>query len=94
MSLAEKFKTVEPTKSGLPCGVEKLMESLNKSDKETLNSVMFEQVSSNGKRISNSKIYKILIEEGYDIAPSAIAQHRRYQCRCFVGAGVRNKETK
>jgi hypothetical protein len=28
MTLAEKFKSIEPAKTGLPCGVAKLMESM------------------------------------------------------------------
>jgi len=94
MTLAEKFKSIEPAKTGLPCGVAKLMESMNKSDKEVLNSVLFEEISAIGKRISNTKIHQILTEEGYDVAVSSIAQHRRHQCRCFAGVGVRKKESK
>lgn len=89
MSLTEKFKTVTPSQSGLPCGVSKLMDAMSKSDREALNYVLFEQTSAAGKRISNSKIYEILVAEGYNIAPSSIAQHRRKHCRCFVGAVAR-----
>lgn len=94
MALSEKFKNIEPTKTGLPCGVARLMESMNKSDKDVLDSVLFEQISVTGKRISNTKIHQILTEEGYDVAVSSIAQHRRHQCRCFAGIGARKKESK
>lgn len=94
MSLAEKFKSLEPAKPGLPCGVAKMMETMDKSDKESLNSVLFDENEVTNKRVSNTKIYQILTEEGYNIAPSSIAQHRRKQCRCFVGAVARAKESK
>jgi hypothetical protein len=95
MSLAEKFKTVQPAQSGLPCGLAKIMDSMDSSDKETLHQVLFEDVVGlQGKRLSNTKIYQILVEEGYNIAPSSIAQHRRKQCRCFVGAAARQKDSK
>ena len=93
MGLAEKFKSVEPTQTGMPCGMAKLMESMSKVDKETLEGVLF-NAPTQAVRISNAKIYQILSEEGYTVAPFAIAQHRRKQCRCFIGTSVRNKETK
>jgi hypothetical protein len=93
MGLAEKFKSIEPSQTGMPCGMAKLLESMAKSDKETLEQVMFE-VPIMAPRVSNTKIYQILIEEGYSVAPFAIAQHRRKQCRCFVGLKARSKDTK
>jgi hypothetical protein len=94
MSLAEKLKTVTPAPTGLPCGVSKLMESMNKTDKEALDDALFNYLTQSGQRLSNSKIYQILTDEGYDVAVSSIAQHRRKQCRCFVGAAARTKGTK
>lgn len=93
MGLAEKFKTAEPSQTGLPCGMSKLLESMSKVDKETLEQVLFESPART-PRVSNTKIYQILLEEGYSVAPFAIAQHRRKQCRCFVGAKARSKDTK
>lgn len=84
MTLAEKFKTIKPSQSGLPCGTAKLIESLTPEDKETLEEVLFgENIGT--KRMSNTKIHQILTEEGHNIAVSSIAQHRRKHCRCFVG---------
>jgi hypothetical protein len=93
VSLAEKFKSVEPSQTGMPCGMAKLIESMSKVDKETLEKVLFDSPNET-PRISNTKIYQILSEEGYSVAPFAIAQHRRKQCRCFVGLNPKNKETK
>ena len=87
MGLSEKFKTVSLSQTGLPCGVAKIMESMGKEDLKALDEVLYEQLPV-GKRISNSKIHQILVEEGYEVAPSSIAQHRRKQCRCFVGVAV------
>jgi hypothetical protein len=94
MSLSEKFKSLQPSTTGLPCGVSKLLELMTKPDREALNHVLFEQVTDSGKRVSNTKIYEILVNEGYNIAPSSIAQHRRKHCKCFVGAEARAKESK
>ncbi len=94
MSLAEKLKTVTTSHTGLPCGVSKLMESMSKEDKEALNDALFEYLTPSGQRLSNTKIHQILIEEGYDVAVSSIAQHRRHHCRCFAGIGARKKESK
>ena len=93
MSLINRLKTAEPAQSGLPCGVARIMSTMSKPDVEALEEVLFEYTL-DGKRISNTKIYQILTEEGYSIAPSSIAQHRRHQCRCFVGAGVKSKDKK
>lgn len=93
MGLAEKFKSIEPSQTGMPCGMAKLLESMSKVDKETLEKVMFE-VPAAAPRVSNTKIYQILVEEGYSVAPFAIAQHRRKHCRCFVGLKARSKDTK
>lgn len=88
MTLSEKLKTVEPSQTGLPCGTAKLLESLSKEDRKALEDVLFPDATVT-KRMSNTKIHQILIEENYEIAVSSIAQHRRKQCRCFVG--VQNK---
>jgi hypothetical protein len=84
VTLAEKFKTTKPSQSGLPCGIAKLIDSLSKEDKETLEEVLFSEPVGT-KRMSNTKIHQILTDEGYSVAVSSIAQHRRKQCRCFVG---------
>lgn len=84
MTLSEKLKISTPSQSGLPCGMGKLMSSLTEKDREALEQVLFTNDSSI-PRISNTKIYQILVEEGYQVAPSSIAQHRRKQCRCFIG---------
>lgn len=84
MTLAEKFKTTKPSQSGLPCGIARLFDSLDVEDKQALEEVLFSE-SVGIKRMSNTKIHQILTEEGYEIAVSSIAQHRRKQCRCFVG---------
>lgn len=89
MSLADKFTNLAPSPTGLPCGVAKLMEQMTEDDKTILNQVLFNEVSLGTKRISNTKIYEILQEEGHNVAISSIAQHRRKQCRCFVGAAAR-----
>ncbi len=82
MSLLNKFETTKPSQTGLPCGIAKLFEALSNEDKQVLEQVLFEP---KGKRLSNTKIHEVLTQEGHSIAVSSIAQHRRKQCRCFVG---------
>lgn len=92
MGLADKFSNLTPSPTGLPCGMAKLMDSMTEDDRTVLNKVLFNEPSISGKRISNSKIYEILREEGHNVAVSSIAQHRRKQCRCFVGAAARQEK--
>ena len=91
MGLSEKLKLTEPTHSGLPCGMGRLLASLNAKDREALNDVLFQDATA-GFRMSNTRIYQVLVEEGYQVAPSSVAQHRRKQCRCFIGAHLSKKD--
>ena len=83
MSLAEKIKTLQPSSSGLPCGVARVIRTMDKDDIDSLNDVLFPSPGSSKMRIPNSKIHELLVEEGYDISLATIAHHRRRQCRCF-----------
>lgn len=84
MSLADKLKEATRTGPGLPCGVSVLLESLQGEDKQALEFI-FATKSERGT-IPNTKIHKILISEGYDIAFASIRLHRGQRCRCFTGA--------
>lgn len=84
VSLAEKLKEATRTGPGLPCGVAVLLESLQGEDKEALE-LIFSTKSVKGT-IPNTKIHKILISEGHDIAFASIRHHRAKACRCFTGA--------
>lgn len=93
MSLVDKLQSATPSQTGMPCGMAKVLEALPEEDREALNKALFVDASS-GVRISNTQLYKILLEEGYSVPPFAVAQHRRRQCRCFVGFPARNGKTK
>lgn len=84
MSLTEKFGVIAPANGGLPCRISIILDEMSETDRDSLNFVMFEQVMANGKRLSNTQIYQVLLEEGYALTPFSVAQHRRKQCRCFV----------
>jgi hypothetical protein len=47
-------------------------------------SVIFSTKSVRGT-IPNTKLHKILISEGYDIAFASIRHHRAQACRCYTG---------
>lgn len=93
MGLAEKFKTLQPSIYGLPCGVDRMLQSMNQEDKDVLNSVLFPEPLLTTPRVSNSKIHQLLTEEGYEISLSTIAHHRRRQCRCFTSVNIKAKES-
>lgn len=90
MGLSEKLKQIVPSQSGLPCGMGKVLMSLNEEDRNELNRVLFSPPNDE-QRMSNTKIYQVLVEEGYEVAPYSVAQHRRKQCRCFVGKHAKMK---
>jgi hypothetical protein len=83
MSLADKLKEATRTGPGLPCGVAVLIDTLEGEDRQALE-LIFSTKSVKGT-IPNTKIHKILISEGYDIAFSSIRHHRSQVCRCYTG---------
>ncbi len=83
MSLADKLKEATRTGPGLPCGVAVLIETLEGEDRQALE-LIFSTKSVRGT-VPNTKIHKILISEGYDIAFSSIRHHRSQVCRCYTG---------
>jgi len=86
--LAQKVSELTAPQFGLPCGVTKVLSVMDEDDKNTLELILFPQ-SDKEKRISNRQIKELLISEGYDIALSYLALHRRKQCRCFTGINAR-----
>ncbi len=91
MSLAEKLKEATRTGPGLPCGVSVILESLKGEDKEALE-LIFSTKSVRGT-IPNTKLHKILISEGYDIAFASIRHHRAQACRCYTGGDGSMRKT-
>ncbi len=83
MSLAEKISSLSQTGPGLPCGIGKLLTQLNDVDKEALVAVFNANPYPNG--VSNRLIFKILSEEGYNVAFASVRLHRSKNCRCFIG---------
>jgi hypothetical protein len=83
VSLAEKLKEATRTGPGLPCGVSSLLESIKGEDKKALE-LIFSTKSVRGT-IPNTKLHKILISEGHDIAFASIRHHRAQVCRCYTG---------
>jgi hypothetical protein len=86
--LAQKVSTMSAPQFGLPCGVSRVFEKMDKDDRETLELILFPR-NEKTKRFSNRQIYELLMSENLDIAPSSIALHRRKECRCFTGINAR-----
>lgn len=93
MSLTEKLANATPSRSGLPCGISEARSRMSKNDRDSLDEVMFGLESIGRNRISNIQIQRILQEEGYNVALSSVALHRRHECRCFTGKEARAAKT-
>jgi hypothetical protein len=89
MSLTERLATAKPSRSGLPCGIDGAMQKMSKTDRESLLDVLYGSGAIGRERISNIQIHTILQEEGYDVALSSVALHRRCECRCYIGKEAR-----
>jgi hypothetical protein len=90
MGLAEKLSTAKRTEPGLPCGISKVMSEVKGEDRKALEIVLSSPTK--GTNISNRQIHEILLGEGYDVAYSSVALHRRQQCRCFVGKNSERRQ--
>jgi hypothetical protein len=89
MSIAEKLQAAQRNSPGLPCGVAKVLDSLEGEDKKALQ-VIFSTRSVAGT-ISNRQVHQILLDEGHEIAFASISLHRRKQCRCFTSRNLAAK---
>jgi hypothetical protein len=83
MGLAERINQLTVTGPGLPCGIGKLASQLNDVDREALVALFNASPYPNG--VSNRLIFRILEEEGYNVAFASIRLHRAKNCRCFIG---------
>lgn len=87
MSLLEKLEEATRTGSvgpGLPCGVTVLLEKLEGEEKKALELIL--STPAGKDTVPNTKLHKILISEGHNIAFASIRHHRAKECRCFTGA--------
>lgn len=87
MSLLEKLEEATrtgPVGPGLPCGVTILLEKLEGEEKKALELIL--STPAGRGTVPNTKLHKILISEGHNIAFASIRHHRAKQCRCFTGA--------
>lgn len=91
MSLVEKLSEAKRSGTGLPCGAFVLLKSLQGEEKKALELIFSTQSSKTN--IPNTKLHKILLSEGYDIAFSSLRLHRSQTCRCYTGKnGILTKE--
>lgn len=89
MSLAKKINLMKPSAPGLPCGISKILASLEKDDRDALELVMNTKPGKDA--ISNRQIHELLLSEGFDLAFASVRLHRSKQCRCYIG---RNGKTR
>lgn len=87
MSLLEKLEEATRTGSvgpGLPCGVTAILKKLEGEEKKALEFIFSTPAGKDA--VPNTKLHKILISEGHNIAFASIRHHRAKECRCFTGA--------
>lgn len=89
MNLAKKIDLMKPSAPGLPCGISKILASLEQDDKKALETVM--ETKPGKDAISNRQIHELLLSEGFDLAFASVRLHRSKQCRCYIG---RNGKTR
>lgn len=80
---AKKLETLGSYEPGLPCSVGKLLESMEKEDREALEIVL--KARALPRKISNKQVHEFLVSEGFEVAFSSVRNHRTEQCRCFIG---------
>lgn len=89
MGLADRIQDTQRSESGIPCGVAVVLRKLHGEDREAMELVL--STRSERGTISNRQLHQMLVEEGYNVAFSSIAVHRRKQCRCFIGVNAQQK---
>lgn len=77
MSLRESIEEVRFIKENEPCPFSKIINQLNKEDKEALQDAL-------DKRLPDVTIANALRKEGFRIAEISISKHRRALCRCIT----------
>lgn len=77
MALADKITDAPRRRTGLPCSVGALMDTLEADDLAALEKMLYEL------GWSGSKIYDVLASEGHIVGKQTINRHRSQACGCY-----------
>ena len=88
MSFADIANSIEARPPGLPCGMATVLNQMSEEDREQLEFFLFEEPRS----MSNPNLQAAIRKFGFDVSKSAVALHRRRECRCFTGKSARGAE--
>ena len=76
MPLADKFMQAKTVRKGPLCTVGAMLSSMTPEDRDAVNQAL------NTPMVTSRTIWRVLVEEGYNISDTPIARHRRGMCLC------------
>jgi len=76
VTLNNRFATAKPARKGPTCSVKLLLASMDEHERDTLIAAFDDET------IQSRTIWRVLIDEGYEISDSPIGRHRRGLCLC------------
>jgi hypothetical protein len=88
MALADRATQRPETINGYPCSVDKLMTSLKGKELAAFQLIMYGRAGltepARGVRgWTEKEVFKVVTEEGYEVAKNQINEHRGKRCRCY-----------
>lgn len=87
MSLSDQIKAESTKVITKRCKIGVILLDLTQEDRDSLIQAFDKPAHSLGG-LSNTKIHKILISEGFEIALSTVDRHRNKDCGCFMAARI------
>lgn len=76
MALADRIANPEYGMTGKPCSVGALLDTLQGSELDALNSILAD------RDWSQAMVWKALTDEGYEVGLQSVNRHRGKKCRC------------
>jgi hypothetical protein len=76
VALADRFANAKPARKGPDCSIKTLLAGMDGADREAL------QAALDDESIQSRIIWRVLIDEGYEVSDAPIARHRRGLCLC------------
>jgi len=76
VALADRFASYKPALKGPACSIGSLLAGMDADDKVAL------QRALDDESIQSRTIWRVLVDEGYEVSDSPIGRHRRGLCQC------------
>lgn len=80
MALHEKLNKPQPPMHGLPCSIGTVLEALDDTEKQALETMLAD------RSWSQDMIWQALKDEGYTVGRQSVNRHRADKCRCDKAA--------